>query len=133
MADDIASLKKKIAAIPPSVRAAAVAALDKDADELVSSMRALSPVRSGKLRESIHKEPGSTELQVKVVAGGQLTTKEVREGSGKPYDYAKGVEWGTHEMAAEPYFFPAYRLLKKRLRSRVKRAITKAAKEAWRA
>ena len=42
--------------------------------------------------------------------------------------YARFVEFGTVKMKAIPFFFPAYRTNKKRAKSRVRRAHTKAAK-----
>jgi HK97 gp10 family phage protein len=130
MADDIASLRKKLRAIPKAARDAAMPSLLKSGDELVNAQRALVPVRSGTLRDSIRAEAHPDELKVIVKAGGPATTKPARAGHGS-YDYSVGVEHGTADMAAEPFFYPAYRLLKKRLRSRTKRAISKAVKQEF--
>lgn len=141
------ALERKLKALPVEAKRQMAAALDKDADELVAAQKALAHFRSGKTKESIRKEPGANELQVIVRAGGPLTTKEVRTGSGAPYDYALGEELGTkghivgglYAGAWSPgtkkqdtaFFWPAYRLLKKRMRSRIKRAVNKAAKTVW--
>jgi hypothetical protein len=46
--------------------------------------------------------------------------------------YAHLVEYGTAEAPAQPYFWPSYRLFKKRIASRVKRAVRKSVRENWR-
>ena len=45
--------------------------------------------------------------------------------------YPHFVEYGTSKMAAEPFFWPAYRLLKKKLSARIKRSASKAVRENW--
>jgi HK97 gp10 family phage protein len=72
------------------------------------------------LRDSIRVEPGRRPLQVFVRAGGPTTTKRGKL-SGRPYDYALANEFGTQKMAAQPFFWPTYRLLKKRIRAAMAR------------
>jgi HK97 gp10 family phage protein len=43
--------------------------------------------------------------------------------------YARWIEFGTQKMAAQPFFFVAYRALRKRSKSRIKRSQRKAAKK----
>lgn len=128
--DQINRLKKRLNAIPKAARDAAMASLQKSADELASAQKALVPVRTGALRDSIHTETHPAELKISVKAGGPLTTKPARTGHGS-YDYANAIEFGTSKEHAEPFFYPAYRLLKKRLRNRTKRAISKAIKQEF--
>jgi HK97 gp10 family phage protein len=130
MADDIKALRKRLNAIPPAVREAAMAALLKSSDELVNAQKALVPVKSGTLRDSIRAEPHPDELKVIVKAGGPTTTKPARSGQGS-YDYSHAQEWGTADEAAQPFFYPAWRLLRKRFRNRTKRAVSKAIKDAF--
>lgn len=78
------------------------------------------------LLESIRVEEGRRPLQVLVKAGGPLTTKEVRKGSGRAYDYALANEFGTEKMKAQPFFWPSYRLTKKRIRAGIARKARKA-------
>jgi HK97 gp10 family phage protein len=123
-----------MAAIPANGKAAVGPALIKSGDELVRAMKSFVPVRTGKLQNSIvvtppgqatppYSEPGGSrvagEAEVLVTAG----DKEVR--------YAHLVEYGTKKAHAEPYFWPAYRLNKKRIQNRVKRAIGKAVRANW--
>lgn len=45
--------------------------------------------------------------------------------------YAHLVEFGTSKTEAEPFFWPAYRVLKKRIRNRINRAAKKAIRDGW--
>jgi len=82
----------------------------------------LPGVDPGALRASIKVVPDrSKDTVVRIVAGGPTTIHP----AGTPYDYARGVEFGTHNMRAEPFFFPTYRLLKKKIIAGMKRRITR--------
>jgi HK97 gp10 family phage protein len=123
-ADKFRALTRKL---QQEVVAVAAQSLDGQADRLVALMKSAAPVgATGHLKESIRKEPGDNALQVKIKAGGELTTKEVRKGSGVPYDYARADEFGTVDMPAHPFFFASYRLLKKAMRTAVRSDIAKA-------
>ncbi|TIX74517.1 MAG: HK97 gp10 family phage protein, partial [Mesorhizobium sp.] len=41
------------------------------------------------------------------------------------------VEYGTSKAEAQPFFWPAFRLLQKRIRNRTKRAVSKAVRDGW--
>lgn len=119
-------LKARFARIPVKVRDAAKAAIDKGADELVAFQKRLVPIDTGALRDSIRKEPGRHELSVFIRAGGATTTKPVRTGVSASYDYALAVELGANKKPAQPFFYPAYRASRKRIRGRITRAMKKA-------
>lgn len=131
---------RTIRRIPIEARKEMSAAVNKGADELVTLQKAAAPRDKGNLVASIRKESGGRSigsqlsgdagLAVSVVAGGPLTTKEVRGGSGVDYDYALGVEFGTVDTARQPFFYGSYRLTKKRITSRVSRAMRKSIKRA---
>ncbi|MBS9475538.1 HK97 gp10 family phage protein [Ancylobacter sp. VKM B-3255] len=125
---DLARLQRRLMAIPEAVKRELRPTLEKSADEVVTMARRLAPVDDGTLRASIRREPGDHDLEVRVEAGGEATTREVRRGSGVDYDYALAVEYGTIDTPAQPFFWPAYRLSSKRIKSRAKRAISKAVK-----
>lgn len=127
-------LQRRLNAIPQAVREAVTPALVKSGEELVARQQALVPVDTGALRDSItmtppggttppHSQPGGTTtagpMQVLVTAG----NTDVR--------YPHLVEYGTAAAPAQPYFWPAYRLSKKRIGNRIKRAIGKAVREGW--
>ena len=134
--DQLARLQKRLNAIPKAVRDAVQPALRASGEELVAAMKALAePSRkTGALIDSItfttagnttppYSEPGGSrvvpENAVAVTAG----NTKVR--------YVHFVEYGTSKMAAEPFFWPAYRLLKKKLSDRIKRSASKAVRENW--
>lgn len=131
MADDLGAILKAYRSIPDAVKKAARPALDKGADELVDRMQYLAPVgETGNLKKSIRKTP-INDLAIRVEAGGPLTTREVRAGSGVEFDYALGQEFGTAEAPAQSFFVPTIRTLRQRVRRRVDRAIGKAIREMW--
>lgn len=88
-------------------------AISRNAADMVGTAKALAPVDQGDLRDSI----GST----KIDGGYRVEATD---------EAAPFVEFGTRNMPAAPYFFPAYRLNRKRFRGRVNRAVKAAIKEA---
>src|SRR5215813_4486970 len=88
---------------------------------------AIAGVTPGALKHSVNVRPGSKDTVVRVVAGGQLTTRP--SVSSNPYDYARADEFGTVNMKAQPFFFPTYRLMKKRIIAAMKRRIAKNIKQ----
>jgi HK97 gp10 family phage protein len=103
----------------------AIAELEASADNLVRQMRAVvvhGP--TSRLANSIRKQPGKTPTIVRVLAGGVSTTQPATS-SGRPaYDYARAVEFGTQHNSAQPFFFPTFRLMRKQMRSAMRRKIT---------
>ena len=106
----------------------AVVELNNQADKLIRQMELVAPRDKGNLEHSIRKVPDKkTDTVVRVVAGGKLTIRPAV--SSKPFDYARADEFGTQDMKARPFFFPTYRLNKKKMRSAMKRKITAAIKK----
>ena len=106
----------------------AIGELDASADSLVTTMKSVvKHGPTGNLGNSIRKQAGSKPTIVRVMAGGAATTR--KGGGGKPYDYARAVEFGTVHMSAEPFFFPTFRLMRKAMRSSMRRKITKRIKQ----
>jgi HK97 gp10 family phage protein len=123
--------KRRLSALPAAARQEMAGALDESADRLMNLQRALAPTDDGTLRASIRKEPGDHELQVRVRAGGPTTTKPVRQGLTAPAaDYALIQEFGTEDHPAQPFFFPAFRALRRTIRNRLARAYRAAARRA---
>jgi HK97 gp10 family phage protein len=114
--DGLAKLQAKFAALPGAVKTDMLAATHQNADEFKAMAKRLAPRDRGDLSESIEKIPGRHELAVIVQAGGPKAF------------YARWVEFGTVRMRAQPFFFPAYRALRRRMKGRASRASTKAAK-----
>jgi HK97 gp10 family phage protein len=122
---DLDALIRSLNAIPKRVREAIDPALDKGADELVGRMKYLSPddpktSGAADLKSNIRKSRGEVPLAVRVEASvpGE-------------FDHALAQEYGTVDHDPQPFFWPSVNTLKKRVRSRVDRAIGKATKEAW--
>jgi len=133
---------------PDAVEAEISKAMEQSADEIVMMAKSLAPVVSGDLQMSISwtwgDAPKGSAVLGKVKTSGrgagnlQIT---VFAGGGDAY-YARMIEFGTAPhlnggrfagsqhpgTAAVPFFYPAYRANRKRAKSRITRAINKAAK-----
>ena len=157
MVQGIADLNKKVAAIPKRVEARAKAAMEKGADELVAMMKRMVRKVSGDLHDSIGWTWGNAPKGSVVLAESGADSRGLKitvyAGNEKAY-YARWVEFGTapHNVAlgggtvagvkqaaagegnghpgskAQPFFFPSYRSLKKRIRARIRRETAKAFK-----
>lgn len=126
----VAELNRKLARLPQIAKDEIRAALAKSADEIVRLAKSLVPVNTGALRDSIgwtwgRAPKGSLAIAEANVGGLTLT---VFAGNDEAF-WARWVEFGTVKMAKQPYFFVSYRAQRKSTRSRVSRAITKAAKK----
>lgn len=128
MVEGLDRLRRKLLALPKRAKTEMAAALRQSADEITALQRNLAPVEDGTLRSSIESTVSNEGLRVTISAGGPATTKPVREGADAEYDYALGIEFGTENMPAKPFFFPGYRAVRKRVKSRMSRAVNKAAK-----
>lgn len=133
MGTGLASFQKRFREMPAQVRLhlgeGAVAA----AEEVASTIRALVPVDEGKLAASVavtgpeqstpaHSRPGG-ELRVpENAAAVTVGNNDVR--------YPHLVEHGTVKMAAQPYFWPGYRLSKQAAAQKIKAAMRRAIKGA---
>lgn len=108
------------------VRAAREAAT-QGGEEAASAMKYLAPREQGDLVNSIRVEPapaGGQFVGVLVKAGDSSTV--VVNGTGGTFQNAKIQEFGTKKMPANPFFFPAWRMNRSRVRGRITRAIRKA-------
>lgn len=125
----------RMAAIPKAVREAVQPALLKSGEELANSMRALAETSrdTGALIDSIavtgaggttpaYSQPGGSKVVAENAVVVTVGNTDVR--------YPHLVEYGTSKAPAQPFFWPAFRLQKKRLERRIKRAIAKAVREA---
>jgi HK97 gp10 family phage protein len=147
-----ARLLRKLAAIQGAPRAAMRKALAQNAAEITEMQKRLAPVDSGDLRDSIGFTFGkyrAANANVRGVAGGDGAgdpdlSVTIHAGDEKAF-YAAFLEFGaagpwqvggrfagaTHPgFSAEPYFYPAWRALRRRSKSRLTRAMRKAIKDA---
>lgn len=127
--------KRKLAAMPGAAREEIREAIGKSADEVVDLMRRMVPVDKGDLRDSIGwtwgaPPKGSTVLATssRSAVGDAGLVATIFAGGGEAF-YAHFVEFGTVHMGRQPFFYPSFRLGKKRAQSRIARATTKAAKK----
>lgn len=143
-------LQKKLKRLPVLAEQEISKAMEQSADEIVRLAKSLAPVDDGDLQMSISwtwgEAPKGSMVLGKVKAQGrgagnlQIT---VFAGGGDAF-YARFVEFGTSAhlnagqfagsehpgTAAQPFFYPAYRAVRKRAKGRVTRAINKSAKRA---
>lgn len=126
----VKKLQRKFAALPKAARDEMREALARSAREIADLAESLVPVDSGKLAGSIGWTWGEAPKGSMVLAQGKAgdMTATVYAGDSEAF-YARWVEFGTQKMAAQPFFFVSYRALRKRAKSRIKRAATKAAKK----
>lgn len=116
----------KLDSIVPGMAKEVRAANFKSANEMVGSAVRLAERETGALQASIRMSPWERTGYV-VEAGGETTTKTTAAGT---YDYSHAVEWGTQKMRARPFFWPAYRLMRRTFKGRITRAIRKSVKAA---
>ena len=144
-------LRARAKAIPRNVRVATRRALETGAKEITSLQKSLVRDDTGDLKRSIgytfgKYKPENANVRG-VAAGGGLGDPDlsvtIHAGDAKAY-YAAFVEFGTapHEQpnnringgqhpgaSAAPFFFPAYRALKRRAKGRITRAMNKAIRD----
>jgi HK97 gp10 family phage protein len=103
------NVQSYIGRLPTRLKRELAEELRRQADGLADAIRAAAPQgETGKLRASVEVRRGRGTLSLVVTAGGDDTTKEVRQGSGQPYDYAMGVEFGNEHAPAQPFFYSTY-------------------------
>lgn len=125
-----AMFRRKAAA----VIAASKAAAEQGGEQVASAMRYLAPRDQGELIRSIRVEDAETVSTAKgdrgfigvIVKAGDATTV-VTNARGGTFQNARIQEFGTRSRAANPFFFPAYRAN----RTRVRGVITRAVRKAW--
>jgi HK97 gp10 family phage protein len=140
-------LLKKLKALPPAFEKAAKTALGEAAQDIVDTMKRLVPVDSGDLRDSIDWTFGSAPKgalvlkSASVQANGRKIAVTIFAGNAEAF-YARWVEFGTKPHAAggmfkgalnpgttaHPFFYPAYRLKKKKAKARISRQLNQEAK-----
>lgn len=124
-------LRRKLERIPPEVRKRTKAELMLQGREINMLQRSLVPKKDMLLASTIRSEPlPDPEIGVVIRAGGEATTKPVREGTDATYDYALAQEFGTEDMKANPFFYPAIKVKKKAARRKVRAAARRALKVA---
>ncbi len=116
--------------LPRRVKDQLQAAVDKGAGELASAVRRAVPIDQGDLYQSIlvvHPYDQWMPANPNVRGIGAVThdpkaiSADVVAGDEKAF-YAAFVEHGTKDQPAQPYFWPTWRSMRKRIKSRIARA-----------
>lgn len=79
---------------------------------------------TGALEASCTVAAGAHDLEYFVEAGGDMTTKAVREGSGVEYDYALAFEFGTSRQPARPFFYNTYEAMRDDMQQAIDDAVS---------
>jgi len=124
-------LNAKFRALPDGAQREMLRAAVRGADELRRAQQSLAPVSTGALRDSIEVTLPGDWTPAYSAPGGDFRVPEyavmVTVGNAD-VRYAHLVEYGTSDTTAQPFFWPAYRLHRKRIKSRVSRAGARAAR-----
>lgn len=127
-------LKRKLRALPNAAREEIAKAMEQSANEIVSLMKSLVPVDTGDAQMSISwtwgDAPKGSMVLGQVRQGGKGAGNlviTIFAGGGEAF-YARFLEFGTKNMPARPFFYSAWRALRRRVRGRTTRAINKSAK-----
>lgn len=133
-------LKRQFGALPEIYLKTLDKTLMKSGEDMARTARALVPRRTGTLRESIEATVGPASDGVgraAIVIAGVETTRDAHgrftnpdpEGGARAF-YARWVEFGTKGgVPARPFFFPAFRLMRRLLKRRIKAASKRAARK----
>ena len=103
-------------ALPEKIIEKAKQALAKGADEIVSDAKTRCPVKTGKLRDSIHAEKQKDGMKYKIVA-------DAKSEKGKNEFYGKVVEY---RPGGQPFIYPAIDANRKDIVDSIGNAISEA-------
>lgn len=143
----LGKLTRKLKSIPIEARKAAREAVVDGATEIANLQQNLAPYDDGELHDSIHvTKPGETTPPYSHPGGSRTAGPEqaIITAGNTEVRYAHLVEYGTkgHPQggmfdgtthpgtAAQPFFWPSVRALRRRAKSRITRSITGAIKKA---
>lgn len=141
MVDDggLASFQRRMKAIPLAARRAVQPVLTKQANGMADTMRALAPVEEGDLRGSVavtgpgqatppYSQPGGSKLVPENAVAITVGNSEVRYPHLVEYGHRSGFHGST--VPPHPFFWPAFRMHRKKAMAAIKRGIGKAIREA---
>ena len=132
-------LAKTLAAfdrIMSAPRAAIIPALEKSGREVANAQKHLAAGSrdTGALIDSIAVTlPGASTPAYSQPGGSRVAgpTEVIVTAGNTDVRYAHLVEYGTSHSHAQPFFWPGFRLLKRRSENRLKRVAKRAVKNAW--
>lgn len=132
MVKGVYEFRRRMVGVRAAVERELRAELEIVADQIVADMRLLVPVDDGDLRDSIGwtwgKLPGGTgPIGVVSQAKKDRLRITIYAAGGDQY-YGRFIEHGTKDRPAHPFFFPAWRANRRRVRSRLSRRLTRTLK-----
>lgn len=134
--------QRRLSTVPKAARDELRKALEQSAEEVVSHMKRLVPVVTGELQMSIGWTWGEAPKGAMIIARSRASAfTKAAAGAGMVITiYAAGGEtwWGRLiefgkgplRKGRSPFFYPVWRIYKKRVKSRIARATKKAVKAA---
>lgn len=133
MGEGLASFQNRMRAIPEAVREGVKPSLIRGADMVADAMRDLAPVDEGDMRASItvtgplestppYSQPGGSGFVPENMAAVTVGNTNVR--------YPHLVEYGTTHSPAKPFFWPGFRLTRKKALTTIKAGISRAIRKA---
>lgn len=134
MTSDLDRLNRRFAAVQRNIREVVQPALVKGAEEIAAMQRQLAVEDSGALKDSIAvTPPGGTTPPYSQPGGSRVVgeNEAVVTVGGTDVRYPHLVEYGTSKAPAQPFFWPGFRLTRKRALNRLKRSIRKAVRSGW--
>ena len=122
-------LNRKLLALPLASQESIREAIARSAREIADLAESLVPRDTGRLAASIgwtwgEAPKGSMVLATLTARTGTMTAT-VYAGDSDAF-YARWVDFGTEAITAQPFFYVAYRALRKRATGRIRRAHKKA-------
>lgn len=130
-----ARLIAKLNKLPAAIKAEIRKPMEKGANDITAMQRQFAPVDTGALRDSINWVYG--EAPKGAITAGRKTDNSgpindlkitIFAGNEDAY-YARWVEFGTRSgIPAQPFFYSAFRFMRKRTAALIKRAAVKAIK-----
>lgn len=136
MADDggLARFQQRMRAIPQAVKEAVRPALRDAGHDTADAMERFAPEDTGKLKGSIAVTlPGQSTPPYSQPGGSRIAgeTEVVVTAGDSDVRYAHLVEHGTAKAPAQPFFWPGFRLTRKRSANRIKNAVARAVRKNW--
>jgi HK97 gp10 family phage protein len=129
----LSSFQRRMRAIPKEARKAVTPAVMASAYDIADIMEGMAPEDSGDLVNSIAVTGPGQQTPPYSQPGGPMTVPEnaaaITVGN-TAVRYPHLQEYGTRHHAAQPFFWPGYRMGRKRALNKIKRAIGKAIKGA---
>jgi HK97 gp10 family phage protein len=134
MSNGLDRMNRRFAAVLRNVKEVVEPALVKGAEEIAATQRQLAPQDTGALKDSIAVTPPGGQTPAYSQPGGSRLARDneaLVTAGGVDVRYPHLVEYGTSEAPAQPFFWPGFRLMRKRAQDRIKRAVRKAVRTGW--